>query len=130
MKSIRITGYLFVLLAFLILATSATALAAGAPTKVGKIKEYPIPTSGSNPYSINGGPDGNLWFTEYTGNNIGKITPKGTITEYPVPTSGSLPFDIAPGSDGNLWFVERGGNNIGRITTSGTITEFPIPTSG
>ena len=33
------------------------------------------------------GPDGNLWFTEMTGNRIGRITPAGVVTEFPLPAS-------------------------------------------
>ena len=87
--------------------------------------EYPIPTSGSQPQLICTGPDGNLWFCESVGNNIGKITPSGVITEYPVPTAGAGPYGICSGPDGNLWFAENAGNNIGKCTTSGVITEYP-----
>ena len=61
------------------------------------------------------GPDGNLWFTEDAGNNIGRITPAGEITEFPLPTPGSGPAGITVGPDGNLWFTEQIGNKIGRI---------------
>ncbi len=67
--------------------------------------------------------DGNLWFTEYFGNNIGKITPSGVITEFPIPTASSYPYGIASGPDGNLWFTEYSANKIGRITTAGAIRE-------
>ncbi|MHB8240249.1 MAG: Vgb family protein, partial [Vulcanimicrobiaceae bacterium] len=96
----------------------------------GTITEYSIPTAGAAPIGITAGPDGNLWFAEYCGNNIGKITPSGTITEYPVPTAYANPFDITAGPDGNLWFTEGSGNNIGKIIPSGTITEYPVPTAG
>jgi hypothetical protein len=73
------------------------------------------------------GPDGNLWFTEASGNRIGRITPLGVITEFPVPTTFSDLSGITAGPDGNLWFTEFSGNKIGRITPSGVITEFPVP---
>src|SRR6266700_3918680 len=66
--------------------------------------EFNVSTSGSGPEGIAKGPDGNLWFTESTGNKIGKITPTGTITEYPIPTTNSGPLGITSGLDGNLWF--------------------------
>ena len=34
-------------------------------------------TPGSSPLGITAGPDGNLWFTEHSGNAIGRITPGG-----------------------------------------------------
>ena len=79
----------------------------------------------SSPYSIAVGADGNLWFTETVGNNIGRITPGGTITEFALPHANSQPKGIAAGPDGNLWFTELG--RIGRISSAGTITEFPLP---
>jgi streptogramin lyase len=94
------------------------------------ITEFPVPTNGSSPFGIVAGPDGNLWFTESAGNQIGRITTAGVITEFPIPTASSDPRGITAGPDGNLWFVENSGNKIGRITTAGVITEFPITTPG
>src|SRR5262249_3753965 len=37
------------------------------------IIEYPVPTSDSGPNNITSGPDGNLWFTEYSGSKIGRF---------------------------------------------------------
>jgi len=39
------------------------------------ITEFPIPTANSYPWGITAGPDSNLWFTEYDGGQIGRITP-------------------------------------------------------
>jgi uncharacterized repeat protein (TIGR01451 family) len=105
---------------------------AGTPSAIASacITEYATPTTNSGPDLIAAGPDGNLWFTESSGNNIGRITTAGVITEFPIPTSDSGPSGITAGPDGNLWFTEFLANNIGRITTPGVITEFPIPTAG
>ena len=62
------------------------------------------------------GRDGNLWFTEEYGNQIGRLTPEGRFTEFPVPTAGSDPVSIVVGRDGNLWFIETVANQIGRLT--------------
>jgi streptogramin lyase len=91
--------------------------------------EYPIPTTGSSPAEITTGPDGALWFTEQSGNNIGRISTSGTITEYPVTTANAGPAGIVTGPDGNLWFTENTANKIGKITTAGVITEYTIPTA-
>jgi virginiamycin B lyase len=91
--------------------------------------EISIPTPNSNPFQIALGPDGALWFTEVSGNNIGRIATDGSITEFAIPTAGN-PGGITAGLDGALWFTEIGGNKIGRITTGGTISEFAIPTPG
>ena len=72
-------------------------------------------------------PDGNLWFTEFIANKIGRITPTGTITEFNVPTSSSDPIGITAGPDGNLWFTERSGNKLGRVTiNSSGLTISPL----
>ncbi len=91
--------------------------------------EYPATTGASGPEGITGGPDGNVWFTEFAGNNVGMITPAGAVTEYPLPNAGSGPEFICSGPDGALWFTEQTGNRIGRITTAGVITEFNVPTA-
>ncbi|MFN2633510.1 MAG: hypothetical protein ABR610_08865 [Thermoanaerobaculia bacterium] len=110
--------------------------------------EFSIPTGGSQPTSIAEGPDGNLWFTEFGTNKIGRISTAGVVTEFsvpysppeppahvstgfpfPVPTSYSGPLYIEAGSDAALWFTEPGVNKIGRITTAGVITEFRVPTA-
>ena len=104
----------------------AATIQAGTPTP--PVTEFAIPTADSSPMGIAAGPDGNLWFTEYQANKIGRITPSGTITEFPL-ANGSSPYGIAAGPDGNLWFTEPLGNRIGRITPAGVITEFSLPTA-
>jgi streptogramin lyase len=64
--------------------------------------EYPIPTAASSPSYVTAGPDGALWFTEYNGNKIGRITTGGVITEYVVPTVNSMPAGITAGPDGSI----------------------------
>src|SRR5947209_12140512 len=78
-----------------------------------QITEYPIPTVGSVPNGITAGPDGNLWFTERSGSQIGRITTAGVITEFPIPTTGGQPLGIAAGPDGNLWFTEATSGKVG-----------------
>jgi streptogramin lyase len=99
------------------------------PTLAPRITEFPLPTANSSPTGIIRGPDGNLWFTEYMGNRIGRITPTGRVTEFPLPTANSAPLGITNGPDGNLWFTETDAKQIGRITVAGTITEYPVPTA-
>ena len=72
---------------------------------------------------------GTVWFTEFAGNKIGRVTVKTKkVTEFPIPTPDSRPEGIALGPDGNYWFTETKGDKIGRITPAGSITEFPVPT--
>ncbi len=96
---------------------------------VGQITEFSVPTAASQPFSIAAGADGNLWFTEQTGDKIGRITPTGQITEFRVPLADGFPSGIAAGPDGNLWFTANAGDKIGQITPAGQITDFSIPTA-
>ena len=65
------------------------------------------------------GPDGALWFTEWTGNKLGRITTAGLITEYNLPTPLSFPWSITVGPDGALWFTEYRNDKIGRSPVCG-----------
>src|SRR5207247_333447 len=107
----------------------------GRYTREGTFASFPLATkdgfrrfvAGSFGHSaITAGPDGNMWFTENSGNKVGKITPNGTITEFVLPAFFSSPSGITSGPDGNLWFTETSSNKIGRITTAGALTEFAL----
>jgi len=90
------------------------------------VQEFPVPAGATAvTYGIALGSDGNLWFTEASADNIGRITTTGSVTEFPI-TFGAYASDITAGADGNLWFTEQSLDQIGRITTTGTVTEFPL----
>jgi streptogramin lyase len=76
------------------------------------------------PVAIARGADGNLWFTEFNGGHIGRVTPAGAISAFrlPVPLSTQ---GLATGPDGNMWFG-AGLTQIGRITPSGQIRLFAL----
>jgi virginiamycin B lyase len=97
------------------------------------ITEYPpgALATGSNPDGMTVGPDGAIWFTEFGGNKIGRITTSGVITEYGPLVSGSHPSDIALGPDGRLWFTIESGE-LGALDpaaavpgTAQGISEYP-----
>jgi streptogramin lyase len=100
------------------------------PSTVSGISEFLVPTAGSAPFAIAKGPDGNLWFTEFNGNQIGRVTPAGVVGQFGGLTAGAVPLGITLGPDGNLWFVEHAANQIGRITPSGRVSEFGGLTAG
>lgn len=58
--------------------TAITSRTPGVPTPTlqpaGRITEFALPTSASEPFGITAGPDGNLWFTEEVSNRIGHIS--------------------------------------------------------
>ena len=91
------------------------------------IIEHPLPGTLNHPTGIAAGPDGAMWFTEFTANKIGRMTAGGVLSEYPV--TGRVPEVITTGPDGALWFTEFDGINIGHITTAGVFTEYPILTA-
>jgi hypothetical protein len=121
---------------------------AGCPS-IGTIAGYSVPTANSYPTGITAGPDGALWFTESSVNNIGRINTSGSVPtcpspipnppscsvstpcfcEYPVPSGGQNIYSITAGPDGALWFTDYDSNQIGRITTSGVTTEYAVPTA-
>ena len=89
---------------------------------------FDIPTASSEPMGIAAGPDGNMWFTEFAGDKIGRVTNAGSITEFPL-AADAEPTSIVAGPDGAMWFTAQKGNSIGRITTSGVITTYALPTA-
>ena len=109
----------------------------GRITPAGVVTSFAIPTTqattiGGQPTStiplfITAGPDGNLYFTEATGDQIGQITPDGVVTEFPIPTANSGPTGIATGPDGNLYFAETNGNKIGVFDPfAAVVTPVPV----
>ena len=50
----------------------------------------------SSPAAITAGPDGNLWFTEFDGNRIGRMTPAGAFTEFAPDPAGEGSMGRAP----------------------------------
>jgi streptogramin lyase len=106
-----------------LLAPLGLATGAGATS----ITEFNPLIATSGPTGIAAGPDGNLWFTEYYGNRVGRITVAGVATDWSTGSgisSDSAPMGIAAGVDGNLWFAEYLHSRIGRITPAATATEF------
>lgn len=100
-------------------------------------------------------PAHNVWFTEFSGNRIGKMNlglptalyavdkstntvyeivetggaPATGFTEFTIPTSFADAIGITAGPDGNLWFAEEGGNKIASMTPTGTFTEYTLTTA-
>lgn len=93
----------------------------------GPVSEFPLTNPNSYPWGITAGPDGNVWFCEYSSQKIGRIAPDGLITEFDVHVP---PIGIVAGPDGNLWFAAADldfgtEGEIGRVSPSGEVTEFP-----
>jgi virginiamycin B lyase len=83
----------------------------------------PPPSSASD---LTLGPDGALWFTDPSTNQIGRLTVSGALSEYPLPASFD-PRAITVGSDGALWFTGLSGA-VGRLDTTGSgFLSYPLP---
>jgi streptogramin lyase len=93
----------------------------GSITVVGN---YTDPTI-AEPLKVAAGPDGNLWFTNYANNSIGRITTAGAVSNF---TGAGIdgPLGITAGPDGNLWFANSSNNSIGSITTAGLVSNFSL----
>jgi len=108
----------------------------GRITPDGQITEFTIPEQAppdfvANPAGIASGPDGNIWFTEYSyladdtgeqhgGNKIGRLDiTTGRIDEFPLPTAFARADGITAGPNGSMYFTENPNNfeygAIGRI---------------
>jgi virginiamycin B lyase len=92
----------------------------------GAFDVIPTPTTGAGPVGITTANGGEVWFTEFQADQIGRVRPDGSITEYPLP-QGSRPHAIAPDPWGGLWFTEWGAHRVGRITQAGLVEEFDLP---
>jgi virginiamycin B lyase len=117
------------LLAALACASCATISGAPALSTDGVVHGFPLPGANSGVTTICVARDGSLWFTESSGNRIGRMNADGSgYRAFTLPRADSSPRIIAVGADGNLWFSEHTGNRIGRLTASGELAEFDIPT--
>ncbi len=102
------------------------------PPPLATFTEYPVPTLNSTPNEIIKGPDGNVWFTEFTGNRLGSINALGIITESAtLANPNSSPNGLNIGPDNAVWFTEDNvcvRDAVGRIATiSDPISEWDGP---
>lgn len=92
-----------------------------------------ISGAGQVPGTIAAGPDGNVWFTEYTQDRFARITPAGVVTTFDLP-KGHHPYGIVGGPDGNLWITvdaslfdpftcsfSGGEDYVAKVSTSGQV---------
>ncbi len=90
-------------------------------------------TPGSGPNAMTRGPDGAMWFTEYHGDKIGRVSADGNVTEYPSGgETGANPSGITTGPDGDIWFSVYGAGAIGQVdpATGELLGEYKIPNGG
>ncbi len=89
-------------------------------------KRYLLRNSSSSPAQLVLDPSGNVWFSEFWGNRIGRFTPEsGEIIELPLPApivrqgpgaiAGSGPFDLSIDASGTLWLAEAFDATVDRV---------------
>src|SRR5262249_54677988 len=61
-------------------AANATLGQIGRMTTAGVVTFFTVPTFNPSPYGITAGPDSNIWFTDTTGNHIGRLVPPSPAT--------------------------------------------------
>lgn len=103
---------------------------------VTSVYALPTPPASAQPEGLASAPAasncvaGVIWFTEFSGNEIGVLDEAAAFTMYTLPNPSSEPYDITCGPDGQIWFTEYGGNRIGRYDlATANFAEFPIPTA-
>jgi len=116
--------------AFMVLA----AVFCGAGAARGAVfKEFPVPTPASDPEGITWDYGGNIWFTEFEGNKIGRIDrDTQALTDFPVPTPSAGPasiISVLTATSSEMWFTEFRGNRIASLSRAGVITEYRLPSS-
>lgn len=96
------------------------------------VKEWDVPTPGSDPHDIVVDGNGIVWYTAIGANKIGRFDPATEqFREFDIPTPSSRPHGLVADGDGNIWFTEQGASKIGRLDpATGEIEEFPTPTPG
>jgi virginiamycin B lyase len=87
----------------------------GQITTGGAYSQTLVPTIQGGVARLAVGPDGNIWFTQYLGNNVYRMTPSGTLS-LAFNRNATYPQDIVGGPDGNIWFVESYTGVIARLT--------------
>lgn len=89
----------------------------------GVFSEYRvIPSPADVPRSMVVGPDGAIWFVEYSSNGsrvIWRASNSGEIRKFTIPGETGGPGALATGSDGALWSIDYH-KTLGRLSTTGT----------
>ncbi|MER5474300.1 hypothetical protein [Streptomyces sp. NPDC002685] len=80
--------------------------------------------SDSQPIYLARGPHCAMFFTELTGNRIGRIDTNGVLREYAIPTPDSRPIAVVAGRHDHVWFTEEAGAAYAELDpVTGHITE-------
>ena len=85
------------------------------------------PTFDGRALEIATAPDGTMWFTNYLGDKITRLSPNGSMHDFVLPQEVTMPIAITVAADGNIW-ATTDSDHIIRMTPTGEFTLYPIPT--
>jgi len=90
---------------------------------------YGLP-SGTEPFAVIAGANGEIWFTDTGRPSIGVLDPATSdVYLWPIP-GGTQPFDLVRDADGKLWFTDREADAIGHLNpATDEITMYPLGTN-
>ena len=94
------------LLAPILVALAGLLVGAAAPAGAAPVVDGEFDLT-ANPQRIALGPDGNMWVTLVSGNELARITPAGAVTEFDVDTLQGA-RGIAAGPNGRMWVTISG----------------------
>ena len=107
----------------------AQAVSARAGTIAVTIREWDVPTAGSNSQDAAVGLDGALWWSEQAASKLGELDPQtGIRREFQLKNADSGPRGIAVDREGAVWFAGNDASLIGKLDPrSGAVTEYRMP---
>jgi virginiamycin B lyase len=93
--------------------------------KDGNFNRHGIESPRGGPFGVAVAPDGVVWASLQSANQLLRIDRKGQIETFDIPRDGAVPTDVALGPDGAVWFIEFWVNSVGRWR-DGKFAEFEI----
>jgi len=93
------------------------------------IREWVVPSLGSQPHDPFAAADGSIWWTGQWANVLGRLDPKtGAMREYPLKTPESGPHGLVADRTGNIRYTGIAKGHVGKLDPStGEVTEYPLP---
>ena len=92
-----------------------------------EIKEYKVPR-GTHPHVVAPAPDGTVWYTAQSTEELGRLDPKTKKTQHIHLGNGSSPHGVIVGPDGAPWITDSGLNAIVRVDpVTLKVETFPMP---
>ena len=97
-----------------------------------EVRTYTLPTPRGGPNAIIAGPNGTMWFVEFSAAKIGEFfTSNNSFIEFAIPNDTAIPASLTIDSkSGTVWFSDqKGSGSIWRLDPkNGTFKQYVIPT--